>query len=96
MNQSHSTYSPRAGCGASRKSASADGGEETTGRKAGTDASPPIQRPRIWARREPRLRSKARLAHKPDLDASALGFSFVDGSLSLDSRDEGIGVRCGW
>jgi hypothetical protein len=44
MNRNHPTYPWRAGCDGSRKSGSADGGEETTGRNAGTGASPPIQR----------------------------------------------------
>jgi hypothetical protein len=44
MKRNHPTCPRRAGCGGSRKSGSADGGEETTGRKAGTGASPPIQR----------------------------------------------------
>jgi hypothetical protein len=36
----------RAGCGGSRKSGSEGGGEETTGRKADTGASPPTLRER--------------------------------------------------
>ena len=44
MNRNHSMCPWRAGCGGSRKSGSVDGGEETTGRKTGTGASPPIQR----------------------------------------------------
>jgi hypothetical protein len=42
----HSVCSWRAGCGGSRKSGSEGGGEETTGRKADTGASPPTLRKR--------------------------------------------------
>jgi len=42
----------RAGCGGSRKSGSEGGGEETTGRKAGTGASPPTLRERASIERQ--------------------------------------------
>jgi hypothetical protein len=44
MKRTHPMCSWRAGCGETRKSGSEGGGEETTGRKAGTGASPPTLR----------------------------------------------------
>ena len=44
MNDHHPMCPWRAGCGGTRTSGSAGGGEETTGRKAGTGASPPTLR----------------------------------------------------
>jgi hypothetical protein len=44
MNDHHPMCPWRAGCGGTRTSGSEGGGEETTGRKAGTGASPPTLR----------------------------------------------------
>jgi hypothetical protein len=56
----HSVCSWRAGCGGSRTSGSEGGGEETTGRKADTGASPPTLR----AAEQYRARTHARISSR--------------------------------
>ena len=68
MKRTHPMCSWRAGCGGTRKSGSEGGGEETTGRKAGTGTSPPTLRSR-----HARLASNAGSASRPKARTARAG-----------------------